>query len=207
MTKQIQNADSAERLRNQYGLKGRVQVSLDELIVPTADVGDFAGKSPFERNSRIQGGDTAVMVASGAARYGYVCITPGPGTLLVVEGIVLSYPTASHRVELRLMTPANVQGTTTGTISTYAWNRPIFPAALLERMVATTRTIHHTAITGARIASYLTSTLHNAAVDLGRGVVLDGTDPVGPLSLGIWTTSLNTQTPYINWVGSEYKVR
>lgn len=208
MTKQIQNADASERLREQFDLKGRVSASLDELIVPVTDVGDFAGKSPYEADTRLYGGGAARQAAAGAGRIGYVCITPGAGTLLVVERVFFTNSAANQVYDIRLQAPTEVVGTTTGTANAPCWNQPMQPVALKRLMRATTRTIHHTVITGLQIQNW--SVFNGFApieLDLGRGIVLDGSAQTGALSLAIWHPTANVATCWINWSGSEYTVR
>lgn len=208
MASRIQNAESSERLRNQFGLKGHVGTSLDEIIVPTADVGDYAGKSPWEK--RRVGGDSLTSVAGGAGRFSYVLITPGVSTKLVVENVRIINPTGVSQVlEVRLFRPADVLGTVTLTTRAGVWNEPISPAAFIPQLSAIERTIHHTTTAiGAIIARiYSHTSSHNLEWPLARGVVLDGSDPLGPISLGIMTTTVNQGTPYVDWQGSEYVVR
>lgn len=204
---QIQNADSSERLRNAFGLKGHVSTSLDEIIVPTADVGDYDGKSPWE--ARRIGGDTLEVVAAGVGRYGYVVITPGAGTKLVVESITcVNLTGASVVMSLKLFRPADVQGTTTLTTPAGCWNLPISPAAFIPQMAAFSRTIHHNVLgIGAVIQEMYSVNTQTHDFRIPRGIVLDGTDPLGPISVGVMCNTANALTPKIGWTGAEYVAR
>lgn len=204
----IQNDDASRRLVRDYGIKGRVPVLLDEIIVPTADIGDFAGSSPYE--SRIVAADVQQQAAAGAGTYGGLIITPGLTNVSVVEKVRFTNVTgAAQLFFFKLFRPADVAAVTVVSTS---------PAVVLNGVMRTTgfapaapitsSIFHHTATNlGADFGFIYVPDVNNVEYVFPRGMVLDGSDPLGPISLCVQTASANQQTPWMGFHATVYSIK
>ena len=207
MPRTIQRPEASEGLRNQFDIKGRIATSLDEIIVPTVDVGDFEGSSPFAQRGLV--GDAHVSAAAGAARYSGIYITPGAGTILVIHHLRFANVTGVLQdISIGVMRPADVAAvTTTLTSPTVSLNGVMRTTGFAPQGIATMSTFHHSAVAIVTIMDRVASasSFNNDNV-YERGVILDGRDPAGPIRLAAITTTLNQGTPWISFYGTEYPV-
>lgn len=186
---------AAQALERQFALRGSIGLALDEVIVPTDEVGDFAGRSPYQGAQRKLGSDTVVSPAGGAAQYSGVLITPGAGAVLVVEA--LWAPFASHQQQhLKLFRPVDVAAVnvTSASQAIARIDGRMRATGFIEQISATYSLFDHTTLViGGAIGSWRTvANWTGAYPGLPRGIVLDGTDPAGPISLAIMRDALNT---------------
>lgn len=202
----IQGDDASQQLVDQFGVKGRVPIMLDEIVVPTTDIGDFAGLSPYTR--RRTGGDVLQPPAGGAAAYGGAYITPAPGSKLVVESVTLSNDTGVNlNVRFMLYTPANLAAVTLVGAATAVprFNGRMRASGLIDSLAATDGIYHHTTVAlGALFGMVYSISGQDRTFFLPRGIVLDGLDPAGPIRLAIQVATLNQVGPRINFTCVEY---
>lgn len=203
----IQNDDASQRLVRQYGIRGRVPVLLDEIIVPTSDIGDFAGRSPWE--SRVIAADNQYQAAAGAGTYGGLYITPGASGIFVVEQLICENATGvNQRLLLQLFTPASVATvTTTGTSAAVQLNGQILPSGFGQQAPVQSSVFHHTGHAAGAAFGNLFNTTGTLIYTFPRGMMLDGSGPHGPTRLAIQSYSANQATPNIGFVGSFYAVK
>lgn len=204
MPRQIQRTDPSRSLERHFGLKGHIGISLDEVAVPVALLGDFAGRSPYEARGLV--GDVQQQVAGGPGTLTGMLITPGAGTLLVVEGLKLVNESgASHNPIWKVLRPVDVAAVTvTGTSPSVLLNGQVRATGFAPQGVATSSVFHHTAQVGADFGRSWVSNGQEVNLELPRGIVLDGTDPDGPISLGFMVQSVNTASPWLSWLATEY---
>jgi len=77
----------SEALGQVFGIKGRVDVALDEALIPVAQVADLSG-APYNRTI-IPGGQQVTAGAGGAGRESGVMAQPGANVILVVRGVYI----------------------------------------------------------------------------------------------------------------------
>lgn len=205
----IQDDKASGELARQFGLKGRVQTALDEIIVPVTIVGDFAGRSPYAPRGLVADSQTAG--ASGVGRNGGLFIAPAPGTVLVVEYLkFLNTTGVTQTLEIRVARPADVAAATIiGTSASVSLNGRMRTTGFAPQGMATSSTFHNA---GAAVGAlfdrvYSHSSDRNLKLRFPRGVILDGSDPLGPIRLAVVSTTANQATPYVSWYGTEYVVR
>jgi hypothetical protein len=204
--KPIQNHDAATGLVSQFGLRGRSIFSLDEIIVPTRDIGDFAGRSPFE--PRVVGGDF-VNVAAVVARYSGLAIIPAPGTLLAVESLYLLGVGGASRANVQVMRPADIAAT-----NVISANQAVGQWNGLTRSTGFAPQASHvwtsfdaaSASPGGSWGQFVTPTNDTREWPglAARPVVLDGDDPAGPLALAVIVTTANVRLD-VGWQATEYR--
>lgn len=204
--KPIQNASVSRGLVAQFGLRGRSIFALDEVVVPTRDVGDFNGASPFE--DRILAADSVYLAAQGVGTYTGVIITPGVGTIAVIHHLRFVNTVGSGIVKVKVFRPADSAAVTVVVTSPAAQlNGVMGPTGLAPQAPITSRTFHHTNTTlGADIESVY-SIINGADVtlDFPRGVVLDGDDPAGPISLVAQLDVANQMSPRFGFYATIYR--
>ena len=210
--RQIQQVDAAQRLLAQFGLRGQLLFALDETIVPVCDVGDFAGSSPWEVQ-RTLASDTLVKGASGAGTYNGIYITPNAGTIAVIERLRVSNDAGAQSLKVKVFRPADVATVTTVTGSPAAQlNGRMLSTGFAPQAPITGTTFHHTDhVQGAdfdwmQIWSAANHP-HDTELPFPRGVILDGDDPLGPISLAIQSTAANVSTPHISYYATIYRRR
>jgi hypothetical protein len=102
--KQINNADAARELVQQYDLKGRVQLLLDETVVPVVVVGDVT--EPIDEGVLCGLGGGAASVA---AEFGFAGAAGVPGVDLTVKELTISNKSGANRsYEIRAYTTADL---------------------------------------------------------------------------------------------------
>lgn len=195
----IQNDESSTRLQKQFRVVGRTPVVLDEVIVPVTEIGDFDGKNPWE--ARVLAGDAVSSPAGGATKYSGVLVTPAPGKVVVVEMFATRNITASTRqYNLKLFRPAD-RAAVTVTAANQAivrLNGKMLTTGFAQQASSTYDLFNHTTVTiGADIEIMSTNGGVTQSFFLRRGVVLDGTDPRGPISLAVMLATLNEALPVI----------
>ena len=203
--RQIQNADAAQGLEEQFGLRGKIGVALDEIVVPVVNVGDFDGRSPYEPARRL-GGDIRTSAAAGALTFAGILITPGPNTLLALEVIAPeNLSGTTHRYEIKLFRPTDIAAVTVVAASAMArWDGRMRATGFAPQMACTTTTFHHTTLgIGAACATHDSFNGNPLSADIGRGFMLDGTDPLGPISVAVMTQIANAAFS-VNFVVVEY---
>lgn len=103
MPKQINNADAARELVEQFDLKGRVQLLLDETIVPVIIVGDLQSKAGGRRCGR-----NFASGAGGVGEFGFSGVIAAVGTRLRVESFTFSSGGSATQFFIRTLTSAEL---------------------------------------------------------------------------------------------------
>lgn len=204
----IQAPFSGPVLDKQFFTVGGLQLQLDEIVVPVQEVGDFAGRSPFQATARRTGADAVTSPAGGAGTNSGVLLTPGRGTILVVEKIYVPQ-SANGFAQVKLFLPANraAVNVTAASQVIAATNQRVGSDGNISRLAATYDLFDHTTLViGGSIGLFLTTANVNTEWPaVGRGVVLDGNDPRGPVSLAVMHQSANTQI-IVGFALTEYPV-
>jgi len=104
---QINKPDHAQALTNEFNLKGRVSLDLDETVVPVSIVSDVA-RSPVQIPI-VSGG--RALVAAVVAEFGFVGVTAAPNTRLQIDQFIIDDTTgASAFYQLIRLNAAELAG-------------------------------------------------------------------------------------------------
>ena len=200
--KQIQNHEASSGLVSQFGLRGRSAFGLDEVIVPTADVGDFEGSSPWE--ARVLAGDIQQATAVAVNHAGLVII-PAPGVIAVVEALNVHGVGTVKTVDLKIFRPVDLAAVTTISTSVAArLNGRMLSTGFAQQASTRSTIVRHTdLLDGALFQSIKCNVQETEAAMLPRGFVLDGTDPNGPVMLAVFDRAQNVALT-VNYVVTEY---
>lgn len=205
--RQVNTPAASQALERQFALRGHVGIQLDEVAVPVALMGDFAGKGPFE--TRVLGGDAVTSPAGGVGTYAGVLVTPGAGTICVVEAMYVRNNSGGTQIAVvKLMRPADVAAVnvTSANQAIGRWNGQILSTGFISQTAATYSLYDHTALNvGGDIGELVVLNANMGDVRLPRGVVLDGTDPAGPISLSLLNRTAN-QAILVGFAFTEYHV-
>ena len=106
MPKVINNADAAQALTRAYALKGRVNLALDEIVVPVSIVDDLSAEgTPIEL--RPCGAD--IIQPNVAANFGYVGVRTQAGFALLCEFFdAFNTGSADQQSMIVLLSDANI---------------------------------------------------------------------------------------------------
>lgn len=192
MTRPIQDPQAAQALERQYGLRGAISLLLDEVVVPTSVVGDFAGSSPWE--TRRTGMDMQTSPAGGVGIYSGYLIQPGANTVLVVEDVRSEYSSTDPHV-WKLMRPVDVAAITVVATSAVAQtNGRVLSTGFLPQLAATASIVtHNSLVIGGEIYRTRGPNIQQLGVAIKRGIVLDGRDPAGLGGLLVLCQAANLQ--------------
>lgn len=189
MTIPIQNAESSQALAASLGLKGKVSLEIDTVVVPVEVTGDLPD-TPYSPIVPIGGG--AAQGPAGVGVEGAITIQPGRGGILVIKRITVPNTTGSPGAfELRLMTPANfVTGTIVSQANAFNYNS-LFIAGGVARNGAIVSVFTHTVVLGQDLERLNVLDGDTGVIKLPGGYALYGDDPSGPVGLGLWNTVAN----------------
>lgn len=193
----------------EFGLRGRLSLLLDEVVVPVRDTGDYAGSSPFVSRRITMDGQTSPGVV---ARFAGYLIQPGANTLLVINKLQAGNAGVAgvRRFNIQLLRPVDVAAVNVSATAALALlTAPRVLATGFYPQVAATASLidHNVANPGAQIGQILLPS--NAAgpvtlqLDLPHGIILDGGDPAGLGGVAIMATVANTAMD-AGFVGAEY---
>lgn len=203
--KPIQKSDVSQGLVDQFGLRGRSIFNLDEVVVPTRDVGDFNGASPYE--ARVIGGDF-VNVAAVVGRYSGLAIIPAAGTVLVVESMYIVGVASSQRAYVLVMRPADIAAVNviSGNQAVGRWNGVMLSTGFAPQASHVWTSFDAASATPGGIWGQLVAPNNEQTPWLGvarRPVVLDGDDPAGPLAVAFVNVGANLRLD-VGWQATEY---
>lgn len=196
---------ASQALERQFALRGHVGIQIDEVAVPVAVMGDFAGASPYEE--RVVGGDY-VQSPPVVARFSGVLINGARGVITVVESLYL-VGVAAARAYVLLFRPVDVAAVNVSSANQAVgcWNGLIRPGGFIPQIVGT-YSLFDSAASGApggiigQFDCPASQTVPWPGVQ-SRPVVLDGRDPQGPLSLAVINVVANSRID-VGWQVTEY---
>jgi hypothetical protein len=208
MPRSIQNPEAARALQQQFSLRGRIGIALDEVAVPVQDLGDFAGRNPFApRRLGMDGQQSPAVIG----RFSAYFVTAALNTELVVESLLVSHPNAAATtLSLILLRPIDVAAinvSATGRIA--RTNGRIVPSTGFIEQIAATASLADAAAAaiGAQVGQVrlpdATQATPFVEIPMPRGVILSGADG---LSFGVVNTSVN-QTFLASVAVTEYPVQ
>ena len=102
MPKKVNNATASSDLVAQFDLKGRVDLLLDETVVPVVVLGDLSRSAGRRRCGRNFG-----IGASGAGLFGYSGVAAVEGVNLTVHSVIINCNAAQANYRINLFTPAD----------------------------------------------------------------------------------------------------
>lgn len=201
MAKTINWPDWAAYAQKLFGLRGRVSLQLDETAVPTVPL--VAESSPFNSVPIVCGGfgneNAHVLNLSP------VGVRPTAGGILVVRGLMFHRPGADLTVDVGLVTPLEVSTNValTDEVQLVNMQSPMFIAAGVTFVTLNQHLLWRGDAAAGLVVNVLARIqLESAAVHSpqpimfpGKGIVLDGTDPLGFLHLVTLPLDVNTQHP------------
>lgn len=197
----IQTPDASQGLEQEFGLRGKVNLALDEIVVPVRDVSDGAGSSPWIRRKTCA--DAQRVIAAGAGTFVFYAIRPGAGTVLVVEAI--TWLVGGTTMLMKLFRPVDLAAvTTTATGAVAQTNGIIRSTGFLPSVACNAILGHHTTTTiGAAIHQMNWTAGQTQLWEFKRGITLDGRDPAGASALVIMIGAANVEFT-AGFFGTEY---
>jgi len=188
--KQIQTVEPAEALAKAFGLKGRVTVQLDDIIIPTTEVGSLE-ETPFQQWTPCTG--ETQQPASGAGNYSFISVEPGNNKILGVFRIdVVNLGAGAQSLHVRLMAPSNIAAVTTSATAQLLAGVGHYTASTTPpRTTSLVRRGLHTAVAGNGVARITCLANTMASIEFPGGFFMDGNDPNGVAALTVWDLAAN----------------
>lgn len=201
MPSPIQDPGESQALVNLFGIKGRLPLNLDNVVVPVALVADLTN-TPYSAIGR--GNAARRQGAAGAGTYAAIAIEPGPGLICRVDTLTIENVAAGVReFEVRALTPAQWAGVTSvANGQAIDLNSPYTAGALPERLASICHSCHIAAVVGNILLRITMPQQTTQTFDLG--LCLYGDDSVGPIRLGTWLLTANEECN-VSYTISEFK--
>ena len=109
MPEQINNPRLSAPLAEKYGIKGKLSLQLDSVVVPVTS--DEVGYEPFTDILPVS--VSRVEAPAGVGVDSFVLVQPGPNTILVITSIMVNNAdSADHTYQFRRLSAANVAALT-----------------------------------------------------------------------------------------------
>lgn len=131
MPKNINNAEAARALVEQFDLKGRVTLLMDEMVVPVVNIADLTAQPA----GGVRCGRQFSSGAGGATEFSYTGVQAAPGTKLVCHGFELPR-SSSGLFRIHVLTAADVAAMTGSSLNNlFAFDRPGPDPAIIASQV------------------------------------------------------------------------
>jgi len=190
MPKRIQNADLTTALVQEFDLKGRVELELDERVVPVIVTQDLT-PNPLTAGNVGMHRQTAVAVV---AEFAFTMVVPAQGTR--IEVLQIASPSSGFRV-ITLATAAQLATlealvTLGAAFESVTRTRPDIPAAAgLPVLQSTLRSGTAVAQVGRELWTWDEGTLKGNVSDWPAPINLYGRPVANPAALVVWHGTVN----------------
>lgn len=200
--KPIQWPYLASAMQTLLGLKGRVILKADEMVIPTVLAAD-ASEAPFGE-TRIPAGNQRTTAAAGVGRFGGAHLAPNENVVLKVKSVMFTNETgAASAYEVRWLTAAQVAAVTAvGAFTMLAHNSRDRNA--FNETASLLTTFHHNLIVGQTLARVWVPDQDQREVQLPDGFCLWGLDQNAGALAG-WIDTANVEAR-MAWLVNEYKL-
>jgi len=177
----VQNAETSKAAVAALGLKGQLKFEFDEVLVPVVVMEDVTGP-PYGTVVPV---NFHLAVAGAAMNNSSISVEPTPGSILVVDRIVMENNTGSAAdFEIRLLSAADVDAmTTVSSAIGFNMNSEFDSSGNPARSAALGRALRHTSLLG-DVVERVTILQDDFGVTLfPTGWALYGDDPFGPVAM------------------------
>ena len=193
-------------LQKLFGLKGRVPLQMDEMVVPVAIIANGEA-SPWA--SSINVAKHRNQAAGGAGVESGIMVRPGGGVVLSIEKVVVDNNQASAiRCDLRMLSPALIATPITVVASSNMNNMqaPINPDGSIGRTGSLVSSVTHTAVIGDVLWRINVAANDSKQFQLPVPFFLDGDANGGVGGLVLWNLA-DDQVIGATFIGREYPNR
>lgn len=191
----------ASALAKMFGLKGKLPLGLDEIVVPVTVVGNL-DDAPWSSSRPVGKERSQVAVALNNSG---VMARPGRGVWLRIDGFVVDNEQAGVATfEVRLLTPANIAAlTNNGDSNVNSFLGIIEASGTWDRTGSLVSSVQHTSTIGANVMRLRIPQDEHVHVHLDQPIYIDGDARGGIGALCVWCATQN-QSCIVGFSGREY---